>query len=43
MTLELDHVFVMCDADAPDATALASVGLIEGAPNVHPGQGTACP
>lgn len=38
----LDHVFVMCDADAPEASALAKIGLVEGSRNVHPGQGTAC-
>jgi hypothetical protein len=42
MPLELDHIFIMCDVDAPEATALTTVGLVEGPPNVHPGQGTAC-
>jgi hypothetical protein len=40
--VELDHVFVLCAAGAPEATALARVGLQEGSPNEHPGQGTAC-
>jgi Glyoxalase-like domain len=39
---ELDHIFVMCDVDAPEATALAAIGLVEGSSNTHPGQGTAC-
>jgi hypothetical protein len=41
MTLELDHVFVTCAADAPEGAALAQLGLAEGSRNVHPGQGTA--
>ena len=42
MTLALDHVFVCVAAGAEaEASALASAGLVEGAPNVHPGQGTA--
>jgi hypothetical protein len=40
--VELDHVFVMCDVGAPEATALLALGLREGSPNTHPGQGTAC-
>ncbi|HEY2943875.1 MAG TPA: VOC family protein [Vicinamibacteria bacterium] len=39
---ELDHVFVCTDVGAPEADALARLGLAEGAPNTHPGQGTAC-
>lgn len=38
----LDHVFVMCDVDAPEAIALARLGLEEMTSNTHPGQGTAC-
>lgn len=40
---ELDHVFVLVDrgGDAA-AAALGNAGLIEGTPNTHPGQGTAC-
>jgi hypothetical protein len=41
MPIELDHVFILCDAGA-DASALARLGLREGSPNTHPGQGTAC-
>jgi hypothetical protein len=40
--VELDHVFVMCDVGAPEAAALLALGLREGSPNTHPGQGTAC-
>jgi len=41
VTLKLDHVFICCARDAPEAQKLIDAGLIEGAPNVHPGQGTA--
>jgi hypothetical protein len=37
----LDHVFVCCDRGAPEAEALVAAGLVEGARNVHEGQGTA--
>jgi hypothetical protein len=40
--MELDHVFLLCDAGAPEADALIRLGLHEGPPNTHPGQGTAC-
>lgn len=42
MGAEVDHVFVCCDVGAPEAAALVAAGLTEGAPNTHPGQGTAC-
>jgi hypothetical protein len=38
----LDHVFILCARGAPEAEALLRLGLSEGPPNVHPGQGTAC-
>jgi Glyoxalase-like domain len=38
---ELDHVFICTDIGAPEADRLRDFGLTEGAPNVHPGQGTA--
>ncbi len=38
----VDHVFICCDEGAPEAQALLDVGLVEGEPNTHPGQGTAC-
>ena len=40
--MELDHVFILCDRGAPEAEALRRLGLREGSPNTHPGQGTAC-
>jgi hypothetical protein len=39
---ELDHLFVWADAGGPEAELLVAIGLIEGAPNTHPGQGTTC-
>ncbi len=42
MSVELDHVFVCCAPGAPEAASLARLGLTEGSPNTHPGQGTAC-
>jgi hypothetical protein len=38
----LDHVFIFCSAGAPEGATLARLGLVEGIPNTHPGQGTAC-
>ncbi len=38
----LDHVFVCCSVDAPEADALVRLGLKEGSGNKHFGQGTAC-
>lgn len=40
MPLQVDHVFVCCDPEAPEAEALLKAGLVEGTRNVHPGQGT---
>ena len=42
MALAFDHVFVLCRPGAPEAEAIAATGLVEGPPNDHPGQGTAC-
>jgi hypothetical protein len=39
---EIDHVFVCTAVDAPEAERLKALGLTEGKPNAHPGQGTAC-
>ena len=40
---ELDHVFCLCPVNAHAAAqALHQVGLTEGSPNRHEGQGTAC-
>jgi hypothetical protein len=41
MSIELDHVFILTTADAPEAERLIESGLMEGSPNRHPGQGTA--
>jgi Glyoxalase-like domain len=41
MAIELDHVFICVAQGAPEAEYLVEFGLCEGAPNVHPGQGTA--
>ena len=42
MSTEVDHVFVCCAVGAPEAEELRRLGLQEGSPNTHPGQGTAC-
>ena len=42
MRIELDHVFVCTAPGAPEAQKLVQFGLLEGPPNQHPGQGTAC-
>src|SRR6476646_1436267 len=43
MAIEFDHLFVCVSSSGTDeANALAAVGLGEGTPNTHPGQGTAC-
>jgi hypothetical protein len=42
MRIELEHLFVCTDPGAPEAEKLIQFGLREGAPNQHPGQGTAC-
>ena len=39
---ELDHIFIMTTAKAPEADSLVELGLKEGAQNSHYGQGTAC-
>ncbi len=43
MDFELDHVFIcVSEGGGPEADRLAELGLTEGEPNRHPGQGTAC-
>jgi hypothetical protein len=42
VSVELDHLFILCAVDAPEAAALSRLGLQEGPANNHPGQGTAC-
>ena len=41
MAFELDHVFILTDPGASQADRLLDLGLPEGSPNHHPGQGTA--
>jgi hypothetical protein len=41
MHVELDHVFVCVSVGGREALRLIEFGLSEGAPNRHPGQGTA--
>lgn len=41
MSVELDHLFICTAIGAPAARQLIEFGLTEGAPNRHPGQGTA--
>jgi hypothetical protein len=38
----VDHVFVCTGVGAPGGEHLRRFGLLEGTPNRHPGQGTAC-
>jgi glyoxalase-like protein len=40
-SVEVDHVFVSCSIGAPEGDRLIELGLVEGSPNRHPGQGTA--
>lgn len=40
--IELDHVFILTSPGAPEAGRLIEAGFVEGPPNTHPGQGTAC-
>jgi Glyoxalase-like domain len=39
---ELDHVFIVASAGAPETDGLVAAGFTEGPPNTHAGQGTAC-
>jgi hypothetical protein len=41
VAFELDHIFVCTAPGAPEAEALLSLGMVEGTPNTHRGQGTA--
>ena len=41
MPVELYHVFICTGVGAPEADLLAALGLTEGTPNTHHGQGTA--
>jgi len=40
MSMYLDHIFIITKPDAPEAERLSALGLREGNPNTHPGQGT---
>ena len=40
-TFELDHLFIASRPGAPEIEEVLALGLLEGTPNVHPGQGTA--
>jgi hypothetical protein len=42
MATVLDHVFICTAVGAPAADILRGSGFVEGPPNRHPGQGTAC-
>jgi hypothetical protein len=41
MPLEVDHAFIACAHEAPEADALLRLGFVEGSRNTHQGQGTA--
>ncbi len=45
MSVDLDHLIVFCSAGAPEAEDLVGLGLTEGSPNIHTGQGrfATCP
>jgi hypothetical protein len=40
--MELDHIFIFTQESEQVAQSLRYLGLSEGTPNIHPGQGTAC-
>lgn len=40
--MEVDHIYIMGPEGAPGAEAFIALGFLEGLPNQHPGQGTAC-
>jgi hypothetical protein len=42
MPVVVDHVFICTAIGAPGAERLRQFGFVEGSPNRHPGQGTAC-
>jgi len=41
MRFELDHLFILTEPAGTEAGLLQRYGLVEGEPNLHPGQGTA--
>ena len=42
MSTEIDHVFICCSVGGHETEVLTRLGLKEGSPNTHTGQGTAC-
>jgi hypothetical protein len=38
--MDLDHFFILAEYPADQARVLSDIGLVEGTPNHHPGQGT---
>jgi len=40
MTMKLDHIFIITQAEAPIVDQITKIGLVEGTKNYHPGQGT---
>jgi hypothetical protein len=42
MGVAFDHLFLCTSGGAPEIEPLLALGLTEGTPNRHPGQGTAC-
>jgi len=42
MNAQVDHIYVLTRNAGEGAEALTRIGLAEGPPNTHPGQGTAC-
>jgi hypothetical protein len=41
MPLEIDHLFVCVSQGALETERVLALGMVEGSPNIHPGQGTA--
>lgn len=41
MAIELDHLFICSQVNAPEIEQILDLGLVEGRSNMHPGQGTA--
>jgi len=41
MTIELDHLFICSQVNAPEVQSILDLGLLEGSSNIHSGQGTA--
>jgi hypothetical protein len=39
--MEIDHIYICTEKNAPAGDLLVEFGLLEGSSNTHPGQGTA--